>query len=407
MAKLKPISTLISVLIISLAVGYVLAVWQEPSEIPPEGNVSAPINVGPEAQVKEGSPGTIAAGGFLGQVPGYGIYPDLGGASTIGSSLTITGSTSYLKLPQLTTAQRDALSPETGMIIYNTTVSEVQVYVPTEWKKLAAGIAVGQSCTLPGECDSGYCVDGYCCDSPCAGLTCQTCGLLSMNGAGRCGYVASSTDDPDNECAQGSTAADGCKSNTCSGSSYACGIQTSGDAGCPVCGTCAGATSFACKYYAAQTYDSGCSLCRGCNGYEIGSCSFNPGTTGWSQNLYGCTGSKRCLAGTCVTCSGSLLTASAGVCGQGGSYCCWKKGASSQTCHQVCSGGGCLEGVNWDDTTTCTVCKTLVNAGYSCANNTTGRSPYWYSGSCYYRGATAADCAATIGSDGRLCVCNW
>ncbi len=269
MAKLKPILTLISVLIISLAVGYALAAWQEPEQIPPEDNVSAPINVGSETQEKEGS---IAAGGFLGQVPGYGLYPDPGGASKTGSSLEITGPSSYLKLPLLTTTQRDALSPATGMMIYNATANEVQVYVPPAWKKLASGEPVGNVCTLPGDCVSTFCVDGYCCDSACTGSVCQTCGLLSHLGAGYCGYVTGTTNDPDNECAQGTTASDGCASNYCSGSSAACGVQSSGDGGCPVCQKCAD-SDIACEYYAVNTGDTGCDnaagTCYRCDGSGV------------------------------------------------------------------------------------------------------------------------------------------
>ena len=86
MNKLKPILTVISVLIISAAVGYALAAWQEPGQIPPEGNVSAPINVGPDTQEKLGS---IVASGFLGHEPGYGVYPDPGATSALGGNLTV------------------------------------------------------------------------------------------------------------------------------------------------------------------------------------------------------------------------------------------------------------------------------------------------------------------------------
>jgi len=160
----------------------------------------------------------------------------------VAGSLTITGSSSYIKLPLLTTTQRNVISPETGMIIYNSTANEVQVYVPSEWKKFGAGAAVGTICSVPGECATALCVDGYCCDATCSGTVCQTCGLLSSNGVGHCGYVNNSSNDPRNTCTTASPpAADSCKSPNCSGTGYACGYL-SGDGGQPVCKYCSGSS---------------------------------------------------------------------------------------------------------------------------------------------------------------------
>jgi microcystin-dependent protein len=50
----KKISFILSVVLMSLAVSYALGAWQEPSVSPPEGNVSAPINISSTAQTKEG-----------------------------------------------------------------------------------------------------------------------------------------------------------------------------------------------------------------------------------------------------------------------------------------------------------------------------------------------------------------
>jgi len=60
--KLKSVSFLAAVLILSFAVAYFISAWQEPASNPPGGNVSAPINVGSEPQVKTG---TIAATQFI------------------------------------------------------------------------------------------------------------------------------------------------------------------------------------------------------------------------------------------------------------------------------------------------------------------------------------------------------
>jgi uncharacterized protein (TIGR02145 family) len=50
----KKISFILSVVLMSLAVSYALGAWQEPSSSPPDGNVSAPINISSTAQTKKG-----------------------------------------------------------------------------------------------------------------------------------------------------------------------------------------------------------------------------------------------------------------------------------------------------------------------------------------------------------------
>jgi len=77
--------------------------------------------------------------------------------------------------------------------------------------------ANGETCTLGSECASSFCVDGYCCNSSCTGSICQTCGDYSSGGAGACGYVNSSFQDPRSDCS-----AAGCLISKCTGSSYAC-----------------------------------------------------------------------------------------------------------------------------------------------------------------------------------------
>jgi len=336
MTKLKPISTLISVLIISLAVGYALAAWQEPEQIPPEGNVLAPINVGSEAQVKEGSPGTIAAGGFLGQVPGYGIYPDPGAASTIGSSLTITGSTSYLKLPQLTTTQRDALSIERGMLIYNIDQERVEYSIPPIWLPLVSDQPLGQACEAGAQCGSGHCVDGYCCDNACTGQTCQTCGLLSSNGVGYCGYVNNSSQDPRNECDSSVV----CKTGNCTGVGYAC------------------------SYYTGYSEDTGCTtLCKGC---LSGSCVNIPNT---QKDTYGanttalhyrCNGSGSATAPTTQECAVCYFAET-----RTGNSNCATQGYDG--CVAVCNGySNCSSGCPYSCASTC--CQDCGRRSSMCFN---------------------------------------
>jgi hypothetical protein len=119
---------------------------------------------------------------------------------------------------------------------------------------------LGESCSGDGECSSGHCIDGVCCDTACSGSTCQRCDSYSNAGAGTCGYI-STVVDPDNECAQGSTCSDGCRSNNCSGAAYSCGVQSTGDGGCPACGKCTGASEVCTDYghgFADQTAPGYC-----------------------------------------------------------------------------------------------------------------------------------------------------
>jgi hypothetical protein len=51
-------------------------------------------------------------------------------------ALKITGTIGALQAPTLTTTQRDALSAENGMIIYNSTLSTMQAYANSAWVNL-------------------------------------------------------------------------------------------------------------------------------------------------------------------------------------------------------------------------------------------------------------------------------
>lgn len=56
MSLYKQIAFVLSVIVLSLLVGYAVSrAWSEPTEAPPEGNVPAPINVGEGYQVKAGA----------------------------------------------------------------------------------------------------------------------------------------------------------------------------------------------------------------------------------------------------------------------------------------------------------------------------------------------------------------
>lgn len=233
---------------------------------------------------------------------------------------------------------------------------------------------------------------------------------------GICSYALADT-DPGNQCSQGSTASDGCATEFCSGIGPACGYQTSGDGGCPVCGTCLGAGSAACEPYFGGTYDNGCSSCKGCSGSEVGSCTGTGLATNWGANLYNCIGSNaRCYGGACRTCSGYLYDdGCSGCAGQGGKGC-WRTGIAG-SCNTICSSyGGCVQ-ANWNDSTTCVVQKAFDPnptkcAGFCIVNNVWNNYPRYYTyptqWGCGYRGPQMQNCSDVVGSYyGRVCVCNY
>lgn len=64
-----------------------------------------------------------------GAIKESGVTLDGSNNVTIPGSLTISGTSSYIQLPRLTTTQRDALTPTGGFMIYNTTTDRPQIYV--------------------------------------------------------------------------------------------------------------------------------------------------------------------------------------------------------------------------------------------------------------------------------------
>jgi len=89
------------------------------------------------------------------------------------------------QLPTYTTAQRDALSPTAGLMIYNTDYDQVQTYTQTAWSGITGNKDLGIECASAMDCASGFCVDSVCCNTSldnCSG-DCEACNL-----AGNIGY---------------------------------------------------------------------------------------------------------------------------------------------------------------------------------------------------------------------------
>lgn len=67
------------------------------------------------------------------------IQDALNGVRDIGPLNLVNGTGSYLRVPQLTSTQRDALSAVNGMIIYNTTTAQFERYQAGAWGAFNAG----------------------------------------------------------------------------------------------------------------------------------------------------------------------------------------------------------------------------------------------------------------------------
>ena len=95
----KDIALIVSVLIMSFAISYAFSAWTEPSASPPDGNVSAPVNVSDTGQTKTGAmtvQGDFTAPIFYDTVSTYYVNPS--GSSNLSGNLTIGGYASSSQL---------------------------------------------------------------------------------------------------------------------------------------------------------------------------------------------------------------------------------------------------------------------------------------------------------------------
>lgn len=61
----------------------------------------------------------------------------IAGNLIIAGNLTFSGTDSYLKIPVLTTTQKNALTPANGMLVYDSTLNQIQCYQDGAWTYLA------------------------------------------------------------------------------------------------------------------------------------------------------------------------------------------------------------------------------------------------------------------------------
>lgn len=81
------------------------------------------------AKVSSTDNAVVRFDGSSGDVQNSGVLIADDDSVTIPSSLSVTGSSSFILFPSLTTVQRNALTPAAGMVIYNSTVNTYQGYV--------------------------------------------------------------------------------------------------------------------------------------------------------------------------------------------------------------------------------------------------------------------------------------
>ena len=222
---------------------------------------------------------------------------------------------------------------------------------------------LGQKCTVPADCKSGFCIDLVCCDQAC-GDTCAACNL--PNAPGRCTTVPAGVIDPRKKCENKSPAA--CSTNgKCNG---ARGCQTYPTGTVCRAGTCDTATN--------RVTDDG--TCRN------GSCTSPSPTT---CTPYKCNGAR--CGSSCSTnaqCSGTNVCVN-GSCGKkpNGAVCSKSTDCASTFCAQgVCCGAAC--------TASCFSCSLPGSIGTCTAVPPNGADP---TGTCIDQGK------GTCGNDG---TCN-
>lgn len=74
-------------------------------------------------------------------------------SQTFAAPLIISGTSSYAKLPELTTTQRNALTPTEGMMIKNSTTNLIEGYVGGAWVSLTGGTIANAANGVAGKVD--------------------------------------------------------------------------------------------------------------------------------------------------------------------------------------------------------------------------------------------------------------
>lgn len=142
------------------------------------------------------------------------------------------------------------------------------------------------------------------------------------------------------------------------------------------------------------------------------------GATNWgTSGIYSCSGAnQRCYGNVCRTCDGYMYAdGCSGCAGQGGNACWhYNTGRQGYSCTQNCgSYGGCVQ-ADWDDTTSCTICKYYTGSGEDCnyhdnlATLPARVKGAWGTWTCFNRGTSSQNCGSSRSeNDNRFCVCAY
>jgi len=358
-------------LLFLIAIGVYVSGYNPPTQDPPFGNLPAPINAGPNAQIKEGGltiQGNLITEGLLklaqfdtapagakgalyydttaNEFKGYKInkWASLGGWDGV--------------LPNYTTAQRNTLSLVDGLIVYNTTDNAMQIYVSGVWRNIGGKLSSGIICEFDGDCDSTHCVDGVCCATTCEG-NCNRCNVAGSEGI--CADTNLDCTGNCDVCSSGNCVASvglcigNCDQCTGSGTEYNCEANIAFCTG--NCDQCTGSgTSYNCSALASLCTGN-CSFCNGSdteyncagsNGFcsnDISSCYCSGSDTVW--NCQACATTGVCQTGggcsnyTCLALDNRAIDSQPSGCtgcnycnGTGSCVACrWKYKATDDTCH--------------------------------------------------------------------------
>jgi len=270
----------------------------------------------------------------------------------------------------------------------------------------------GQTCSVPGECSSGFCADGFCCNLGCTGV-CRACSAILTGGTnGTCANILPQNDDTTapNTCT-GTTTCDGagvcknkngqpcgtgcasgfcvdtvCCATACSGVCVACSAAKKGGGTNGTCGNVAAGTDpdSECAPDAVSTCGNdgtcGAGACRKYVAGTVCAASSCAGVT--QQNADTCDGSGTCVDNGTTSClplicgpTACLMTCTVDTdCSSSSQYCaagtCTDKKMAGGPCaspNQCVSGLFCVDGTCCtSDCPACQVCNTSGNG--TCSN---------------------------------------
>jgi hypothetical protein len=194
-------------------------------------------------------------------------------------------------------------------------------------------VGLGNSCSDPSACPSGYCVDGVCCEAACgSGYSCNA----NATTKGHCRKLQGVSCAVNAECASANCVDGYCCSSSCTGSCEACNV--SGKEG--TCTPIVGQPKTGHPACSATTTDPTCGL--SCNGTDNVAC--HNATTATSCGNASCTGGIENDVSTCNgagACAAATRPCAAYACGP---TACLSTCAADGDCARgfFCKGGSCV-----------------------------------------------------------------